>query len=148
MSFIKSRNRKNIKEYIPKNPQYYKGRYPICCRSNWEYRFCQWLDVNPNVAEWSSEGISIHYYDPVQMKKRRYYPDFLIKNIDGQRFLIEIKPHRETKPPSKQGRKSKKTQLYQEATYLTNKAKFEAAERYCNKMNWKFKLITEKELFK
>ena len=148
MSFIKSRKKKNIREYIPKNPQKYKGRYPIITRSTWEYKFCQWIDVNPNITEWSSEGIAIRYYDPIQMKKRRYYPDFLIKNLEGQRFLIEIKPYKETKPPSKRGRKSEKTKLWQEATYLTNKAKFEAAKLYCNKMNWIFKLITERDLFK
>ena len=147
MSFIK-KGKKNIRNYIPKNPQKYKGRYPILTRSKWEYRFCQWLDVNPNIPEWNSEGIAIRYYDPIQMKNRRYYPDFFIKNLNNERFLIEIKPNKETKLPTKTGRKSQKTQLYQEATYLTNQAKFKAAENFCKKMGYSWKLLTERDLFK
>jgi hypothetical protein len=113
--------------------------------------FCQWLDVTPTVIEWSSENIAIPYYDPVQQKNRRYYPDFWMKVKDKNggisKFVVEIKPSRETKPPSKRGRKSKKTKLFQESTWITNQAKFKAAENYCRKMGFRFKVMTEKELF-
>ena len=150
--FIKKykNGKKRLSEFIPINPKKYVGRYPIIIRSTWERMFCQWLDVTPTVLEWSSENIAIPYYDPVQSKNRRYYPDFWMK-VKGRegigRYIVEIKPARECKPPTKRGRKSKKTQLFQEATYITNQAKFKAAEKYCQKMGYTFKIMTEKVLF-
>jgi len=138
-------------QYVPKNPQKYTGRYPVIIRSNWERLFCQWLDANPSVIEWSSESVTVYYYDPVQRKQRRYYPDFYAKIINKSdspvRFLIELKPEHELHPPKK-GKKSKKTLRYQEATYLTNQAKFKAAEKFSKKMGMRWKLLTEKQLFK
>ena len=113
--------------------------------------FCQWCDVTPTVVEWSSENIVIPYYDPIQKKKRRYYPDFWVKVIGKaggyNKYVIEIKPAKECRPPSKRGRRSKATRLFQESTYLTNQAKWKAAQDYCRKMGYEFKLMTEKNLF-
>jgi hypothetical protein len=148
--FIK-KHKHNQGQFIPKFPKKYVGSYPIVVRSHWERLMCQWLDCNDGVVEWSSESITIQYYDPVQKKKRRYYPDFFarMKTQKGiSEYVIEVKPHKETKPPSKKGKKSAKTKLYQEATYLTNIAKFKAAELWCNKMGYKFKVLTEKQMFR
>lgn len=150
MTFVKRKKNKNSGTFTPKNPQKYKGSYPIVIRSQWERLFCQWLDANEYVISWSSENIVIPYYDPVQMKRRRYFPDFWMKvrTANGiEQYVIEIKPRKETRPPTKRGKKSKKTQLYQEATYLTNQAKFEAAQKYCRKMGYNWKILTERELF-
>lgn len=151
LSFVKRKTNKNQGQFVPRNPHKYTGRYPIVVRSSWERMFCQWLDVNQSVIAWTSEGVVIPYYDPIQQKRRRYYPDFWMKvNTEQgvQQFLIEIKPRKETKPPTPKGRKATKTQLYQEATWVTNQAKFEAAEKYCQKMKWNWKILTEKELFR
>ena len=151
MSAFKRRKNRNQGEFIPKNSVKYKGRYPIIVRSTWERMFSQWLDMNPSVIEWSSESHVVNYYDPVQMKRRRYYPDYYMKvtTRDGgfRKYLVEIKPYRETLPPKKTKGQSKKTKLYQESTYLTNQAKWEAAKRYCQKMGLEWKIITEKEMF-
>ncbi len=148
---IKRVKGKNISKYSPINIKKYKGQIPIIIRSSWERMFCQWADMNPNIIEWSSESITIQYFDPVQKKLRRYYPDFLIKtkNKNGkvEKWLIEVKPYHETVPPKITKKKSQKTIMKQEATYITNKAKWSAANNYCNKMNWKFKILTEKQLF-
>lgn len=149
---IKKRQRgKKIEEFIPQNGEKYIGRYPIVIRSSWERMVCQWLDSNRDVIEWSSEQHVVHYYDPVQMKRRRYYPDFYAKILDQQgkpsRYIIEVKPLKETKPPRKTRKQSKKTQLYQEATWITNQAKFDAAKQYCKKFGFHFQLLTERELF-
>jgi hypothetical protein len=32
-------------------------------------------------------------------------------------------------------------------TYLVNQAKWEAAENVCEKKGWKFKILTEKEIY-
>jgi Straboviridae/Kyanoviridae head completion nuclease len=145
------RKSKDVETFIPRNGSKYRGRYPIVIRSSWERMTCQWLDCNPDVMSWSSEGHIVYYYDPVQMKKRRYYPDFYAEILNKDRvpikYIIEVKPYRETMPPRKTNRQSKKTKLYQEATWLTNQAKFNAAKQYCKKMGYRFQLLTERELF-
>lgn len=142
---------KNTSEFIPKNPRKYTGKYPIIVRSSWERLFMQFCDITDSVISWSSENIAIPYYDPVKQRQRRYYPDFWlkVKNKNGgyDRLVVEIKPERETRPPLKKGRKSKKTQRLQELTYLTNKAKWSAAIQYCRKMKYEFKILTERNLF-
>jgi hypothetical protein len=147
---IKQKN-KNTTEYIPINPKKYTGRYPILVRSSWERLFMQFCDLTDTVINWSSENVVIPYYDPVKQKKRRYYPDFWVKirNKKGKadNYIIEIKPDRETRPPVMRGKKSKKTQHLQELTYLTNQAKWKAASSYCQKMGFRFKILTEKKLF-
>ncbi len=44
-------------------------------------------------------------------------------------------------------KKSLKTKLYEQKTYMINAAKFKAAEQYCRKLGYVFKLVTEKQLF-
>jgi len=137
--------------YIPKFIDKYIGKFPIKFRSSWELKFAQWLDYNENIIKWSSERHYIPYYDPMQMKNRRYIPDFYakIKNNNGYtEYIIEIKPKKETVPPRKTNKQSKKTKLYQEATYITNQAKFSAAQKYCKKFGYQWKIISEQELFK
>lgn len=151
MSFVKRKTNRKCSQFIPRNSNKYTGNYPIVIRSSWERMFCQWLDANENVISWSSENHAIPYYDPVQQKRRRYYPDFWMKvksNQGPKQYLIEVKPYKETVPPKTRGRKSIKTQIHQEATWITNQAKFEAAKNYCRKMGYQWKILTEKELFK
>lgn len=150
MSYVKRKVNKKCSEYIPKKPNKYKGRYPIVVRSSWERLFCQWLDANESVLEWSSEMHTIRYYDPIQKKRRRYFPDFWMRvnTTEGiKEYLIEVKPYKETQPPKPSNRKSHRTRLTEEATYVTNMAKFEAAEKYCKKMGLIWRVMTEKELF-
>jgi len=144
--------RKNEKNFIPNNIEKYVGRYPIICRSSWEYRYCQWLDVNPAVLEWSSEGHCIRYVDPYQpQNKRRYIPDYYVCMNTGngkKRFIVEIKPERDLLPPPRNTKKSKRTIQMMETAYNVNMAKFKAAEEYCRKMGYTFKILTEKQLFR
>jgi len=136
-------------QFIPKFPEKYVGRYPILPRSSWEYSFMQWLDMNSSIIEWSSESVTIQYYDPVYKKRRRYYPDFYMlvnKGNKEQQFIVEIKPHKEIVPP-RRGRKSTSTRIYEQKTYETNTAKWNAAEVWCRKMGMRFMILTEKELF-
>jgi hypothetical protein len=144
------RHKKNTKEYVPKNPQKYIGKYPILVRSSWERLFFQWCDANWAIDKWSSESIEIKYQDPTTLHKgkpavRRYYPDVYLET-GGRKYLIEIKPYRETRPP-RRGKKSKNTLMEREIMYARNAAKFKAASAYCKKMGMEFKILTEKELF-
>lgn len=143
--------RKKYNQFVPRNSTKYIGTYPISIKSEWERKFCQWLDANSSVIKWSSENVYIQYYDPVQMKNRRYYPDFYMEVLGKEdkvkRYIVEIKPQHETILPKKTNKKSKKTMLYQEATYLTNQAKWKAAKQYCDKLGYDFRIITEQQLF-
>ena len=125
----------------------YMGKHLPIIRSSWERIFAQWLDRNPKIIVWSSESIVIKYFDPVKNKIRRYYPDFYLQTNIGERFIIEVKPLKETKPPTNKGKKSNKTRLYESKTYATNQAKWKAAVNWCDKMGYKFRIYTEKELF-
>ena len=61
-------------------------------------------------------------------------------------YLIEIKPSKQTIPPIvKKGRK-KSTMIYEQQTYVKNKAKWLAAEKWAKKKGIEFKILTEKEL--
>jgi hypothetical protein len=143
---------RKVYPYVPKFTTKFIGHYPINFRSSWEVSFARWLDYNENVTAWSNEKHAIPYYDPMQMKNRRYFPDFYakIKNKNNKiiEYIIEIKPKKETRPPRKTKAQSKRTKLYQESTYITNSAKFEAAEKYCKKMGYIFKIVSEDKLFK
>lgn len=147
---IKTHITENCKNYRPKNKKKYKGQYPIICRSGWEYKFCQWCDANSNIIYWASEPLPINYIHPLEQRDARYYPDFLLKVNNSQNktdtWLIEVKPFKETQPPLK-GKKKKSTVLYEQKTWIINQAKWKSALKYCKLKGWKFKIITEKELF-
>lgn len=138
-------------KFVPKNPQKYRGNTNnIVYRSGLELRFFNLFDTNPNVIEWASEEIYIPYFDPLTKKTRRYFVDIYIKvkTSDGaeKKFLIEIKPNSQTKPP----RKKKNDYQYQMEVfeYTKNKAKWDAATEFCNKRGIEFKILTEKNLKK
>ena len=136
--------------YQPLNPKKYIGKQLPICRSSYETAFCKWCDTNTNILEWVSEPFAIRYYDPVKRKKRRYYPDFFVKVRDSSNnersYVIEIKPLKEVNRPT--GRGSKKSQIREATTYATNASKWNAANNWCVKKGWEFKIVTEKELFK
>lgn len=141
----------NHTTYKPANPLKYKGQaFPIC-RSSWERKFCFWCDTNENVLEWASEAIEIPYMDPVTKKTRRYYPDFYIKvkDKDGnvQRFIIEIKPKKETRPPVVRSNRKPAQILKEKKTYITNQAKWATAMKFCERKGIQFKILTEEQLF-
>jgi hypothetical protein len=139
-------------KYKPENPEKYVGDpTKIICRSTWERKMCKYMDKNENVLRWASEEIAIPYISPVDNKPHRYYPDFLaeIKTRDGkiQKYLIEVKPYKQTKPPTAKSRKTKTYHINMK-TYAVNSAKWKAAKELCENNDWKFTLLTEKELFK
>jgi hypothetical protein len=134
-------------QYIPRNPTKYVGKYPLIMRSSWERVLAQWLDMNPKIVAWSSESIVIKYFNPVKNRVARYYPDFFVQLENGKQIIIEVKPYKETHPPYKKGKKSKKTLLYESNTWSVNQAKWKAAVKWCSKMSMEFKIMTEKEIF-
>ena len=137
-------------KYKVRNYKKYKGDPTgVVYRSLWERKFMKWCDGNPNILEWWSEELAIPYYDPVQKKWRRYFPDFWMKvkekNGKVESYLVEVKPKRQVEGPKPQKRKTKKY-LREVFDYATNQAIWQAAQEYCNDRLWKFMLVTEREL--
>lgn len=133
-----------------KNPSKYKGDLDnIVYRSLWELRFMNWCDQNTSILEWGSEIVVVPYISPLDMKVHRYFVDFFIKvkNSEGkiEKYLVEIKPERFTKPPEIPKRKTKKfiDEVFQ---YGVNDAKWKAAFEFCQDRNMKFVILTEKDL--
>lgn len=132
--------------FEPVNTAKYKGKTPITYRSSWELVFMKVLDNHPNVVAWSSESITIPYMNPLTGKQTLYVPDFLIAYIDkkGKHIceLVEIKPLKEV-PNAGGPRVSQKTKLIQ----AVNMAKWAAAQAFCKRRGWTFRVMTERDLF-
>lgn len=137
-------------EFVPKNPEKYKGTVPVIYRSSWEHKFMRFCDISENIINWGSESLVIQYFDPVTNKTRRYFTDFIIKMRDGNGQLvtkvIEIKPYKQTIPPVTKNRKNRMAVLKEQQMYATNQAKWEAASHICKQKGWEFVILTEKDL--
>lgn len=138
------------RKYNPIHPEKYAGDPTnIVMRSSWETKFAIWCDHNPSILKWSSEETVVPYRCPVRNSIHRYFVDFKIKakNKEGQivTYLVEIKPAKQTVPPEFKGRKTKRY-LEESKTFVINQAKWKAAERWAADRNYKFIVLTEKEL--
>jgi hypothetical protein len=69
------------------------------------------------------------------------------KTGELKRYIIEIKPKRQTLPPKPSSRKKARTYLNEMNTYQKNLAKWTAAENFCKDNGLEFIKITENELF-
>jgi hypothetical protein len=59
--------------------------------------------------------------------------------------IIEIKPASQCKPPKVPVKKTRRY-ITESLTWITNNAKWEAATEYAKDRNWKFRIITDKDL--
>ena len=138
-------------KYQPSFPKKYKGDPTnIVYRSLWERTFMKYCDTNENILEWFSEEIAVPYRSPIDNKIHRYFPDFYIKvkesNGSIKKYIIEIKPKKQTVEPIPQKRKTK-GYIYEVYEYAKNQAKWKAAEEWCADKGYEFKVLTEDELF-
>ena len=136
--------------YKPKNPRKYRGNPTrIIYRSLWERKYMVYCDNTSYILEWGSEEVIIPYRSPIDGKPHRYYPDFYIKVREKSgkisKYIVEIKPKKQTKPPYG---KDKRTSAYKRAalTFAKNRAKWDAAEDYCDDRQMKFLILTEDHL--
>lgn len=135
--------------FIPKNPKKYAGdANNIIWRSTWEFRVMKWLDESDNVLLWSSEELVIRYYNPIDNKIHRYFPDFVVKVKKRDdlvmTYVLEVKPEYQTKQPVRR----RKTQKFinESVTYIINQSKWKAATEFCKDRGWEFKVLTEHDL--
>ena len=137
-------------KYYPSFPRKYKGDPTnIIYRSLWERKFMVYCDKNAKILEWGSEEIALPYISPHDSRVHRYFPDFYIKVQENtgkvKRYLIEVKPLKQTVRPKKPKRQTK-GYIREVFEYARNQAKWKAAREYCADRMGEFKVITEKEL--
>jgi hypothetical protein len=137
-------------KYQPSYPKKYKGDPTnIIYRSLWERKFMVYCDLNENILEWSSEEKFFAYRSPIDNRVHKYFPDFFIKvresNGEIKKYVIEIKPKKQTVAPTKPKRQTK-GYLYEAHEYIKNQAKWEAAREWCLDHGYEFKIFTEEHL--
>lgn len=155
-------------KFIPKNPQKYIAANinDIIARSSWELTFMMNLDQNESILAWMSEslptrtihkGISgIPYRNPLTGKWTIYVPDFFVVYVDKNKKqhaeVVEIKPFDETlaynSTAQSMSARTGKYKRLKEARQIVNAAKFKAAIQFCASRGWRFRVVTERELFK
>ena len=128
-----------------KNPDKYVGKKTPLARSSWEFVFMRMLDEHPGVQNWASESIQIPYRDPLTGRSTIYVPDFFIVYVDktGAKHaeVVEVKPASQTF--AEQVGKSQ----YNQAQYIKNMAKWEAANKWCKQQGVKFRIVNESDIF-
>jgi hypothetical protein len=136
-------------KYLPVNKNKYIGaKYPTY-RSSYELKFFKWCDENPNIVSWASECLVVPYISPIDNKVHRYYTDatLTLKSKDKLiRYIVEIKPYAQTQPPKISNKKKSSTFIYEKTQYEINRAKWSAAKNWCSNNNYRFIIITEKNL--
>ncbi len=131
--------------YKVKNPEKYVGSKDPVYRSGWEHTFMLFCDNNPAIQQWASEPVKIPYRDPLTGKQTVYVPDFFISYVDrNQKKHAEIV---EIKPANQQILEKVGKNPYNQAQYVKNMAKWEAANVWCRNQGIKFRIINENDIF-
>lgn len=128
-----------------KNPEKYIGLKTPTYRSSWEWAIMNMFDNNAAIQKWASESIKIPYRDPLTGKHTIYVPDFFVNYVDKNGIqhaeLWEIKPANQS-VKEKVGRNK-----VNQAHYVKNMAKWEAANAWCKQQGVKFRVISENDIF-
>ena len=128
-----------------KNPDKYMGTKDPLYRSSWEFAFMKFCDESPAIAKWASEAVRIPYRNPLTGRYTIYVPDFFINYVDkgGQPHaeIVEIKPQNQSLK-EKVGKN-----LNNQASYVLNRAKWEAATVWCRQKGLRFRVINETDIF-
>jgi hypothetical protein len=110
-----------------------------------------YLDRHPEVIQWASEEVIVPYRSPIDGRVHRYFPDIIytsLRNGIRETVMVEIKPHAQTIPPIlAEGKKIDRSYKKKVITYGINSAKWKAAKAYCADRGWKFRTMTERDLF-
>jgi hypothetical protein len=140
--------------YEVENKDKYIGNTNPKYRSSWEAIFCYFLDHSKSVVKWGYECVNIRYYSPIDKKLHRYFIDFYFESINKhgklEKYLVEVKPSEQTKPPKRPKNKNKKRNkryLAEMETFIINKCKWKSAMKFCAARGIKWKIITEHEIF-
>jgi hypothetical protein len=137
---------KYAKDKFPmKNPDKYVGHKHPIYRSSWEWHFMKMCDDHPSITHWGSENIRIPYIDPLTNKNTHYFPDFFIvyedKHGNKQAEVVEIKPK------NQMIQEFVGKNVYNQAQFVKNKAKWAAATAWCKQNGLRFRVINEDDIF-
>ncbi len=128
-----------------KNPEKYIGNRAPTYRSSWEWAVMQMFDNNPAIQQWASEAIKVPYRDPLTGKHTIYVPDFFVNYVDKNgKQHAEIW---EVKPASQAVREKVGRNKLNQAHYIKNMAKWEAARAYCKQQGLFFRVVSENDIF-
>ena len=135
--------------YVLKHPEKYMGDpNKVIYRSSWELNLHTFFDNNTRIIKWGSEIIKIPYIKPTDNRIHTYYPDYYIEyiNTDGEiiKELIELKPLSQTKQPRTKGKQN----LYENLMFVVNVAKWQSAEHWCRINGVKWRIATERDMFR
>lgn len=126
-------------------PEKYVGNKVPTYRSSWELSFMRFCDTNKSIQKWASEAVQIPYRDPLTGRNTVYVPDFFIQYVDKfnrvNTELIEIKPA--SQAILERVGKNK----YNQAQFVKNQAKWQAANIWCKQQGIKFRILNENDLF-
>jgi hypothetical protein len=132
-------------KFTLKNPEKYLGTKDPLYRSSWEFAFMKFCDESAAIAKWASEAVRIPYRNPLTGRYTIYVPDFFINYVDkgGQQHaeIVEIKPQNQSLK-EKVGKN-----LNNQASYILNRAKWEAATVWCRQKGLRFRVINETDIF-
>lgn len=132
-------------KFTLKNPDKYMGTKDPLYRSSWEFAFMKFCDESTAIAKWASEAVRIPYRNPLTGRYTIYVPDFFINYVDkgGQTHaeIVEIKPQNQSLK-EKVGKN-----LNNQASYILNRAKWEAATVWCRQKGLRFRVINETDIF-
>lgn len=132
-------------KFTLKNPEKYIGNKTPTYRSGWEFHFMKFCDENINITQWASEAIKIPYRNPFTGKQTIYVPDFFITYADktGKQHveLIEVKPSNQAVKENL-GRSK-----HNQAHWILNQAKWEAARNWCKQQGITFRIVTEQDIY-
>jgi hypothetical protein len=130
--------------YKVQNTQKYVGKGSPRYRSGWELAFMRFCDSNENILQWASESITIPYRHPLTGKITNYIPDFLVtyrtKNNKTCAEVIEIKPKKQSVIEGKMSQRDR-------AVVAVNYAKWDSAQKWCQRQGLVFRVITEDDIF-
>ena len=130
--------------YKVQNVQKYVGNGSPRYRSGWELAFMRFCDSNDNIIQWASESIRIPYKHPLTGKLTNYVPDFFItyrtKNNKVCAEVIEIKPKKQSVIEGKMSQRDR-------AVVAVNYAKWDSAQKWCQRQGIVFRVITEDDIF-
>jgi hypothetical protein len=132
-------------KFVIKHPEKYIGTKTPMYRSSWEWAVMQMFDSNPSIQRWASESIRIPYRCPLTNKQTTYVPDFFVNYVDKSgkvhAELWEVKPASQA-ILEKVGRNK-----MNQAAYIKNMAKWEAARAWCKQQGILFRVISENDIF-
>ena len=110
---------------------------PIIYRSGLELQFIQYCELSPNITKWASEPIEIKYFNRIKNKEARYYPDYVIQDIKGNKIIVEIKPLNQCVKPKAVD------SLWLKEAWVINVDKWTAAKKFADEHGMKFIIVNE-----